>query len=104
MCQYYFFAVYINHRPAFGLSPEKLIKAFETLGLPTDKGFAIERGDLLDLMQTKGKHMCQLMKLWYIWASMPENLSSDQDSILNKNSEYDQEIPQSQTADKPMES
>ena len=60
-----FFAVYINHRPAFGLSPEKLIKAFETLGLPTDKGFAIERGDLLDLMQTKGKHMCQLMKSWY---------------------------------------
>ena len=48
------FSVYINHRPAFGLDPMKLVKAFETLGLPTDKGNAIDRGDLLDLLQTKG--------------------------------------------------
>lgn len=54
-----FIKLYINHRPAFGLSPEKLIKAFETLGLPTDKGNAIERGDLLDLLQTKGEHMTE---------------------------------------------
>ena len=50
------FTVYINHRPAFGLDPMKLVKAFETLGLPTNKGNAIDRGDLLDLLQTKGMY------------------------------------------------
>ena len=55
--------MYINHRPAFGLDPMKLIKAFETLGLPTDKGNAIDRGDLLDLLQTKG--MC--LYIFHFW-------------------------------------
>ena len=50
-----YLSVYINHRPAFGLSPEKLVKAFETLGFSTDKGVAIERGDLLEMLQTKGR-------------------------------------------------
>lgn len=50
-----FVLVYINHRPAFGLSPEKLLKAFETLGMYTEKGSAIDRGDLLEMLQTKGK-------------------------------------------------
>lgn len=48
-------AVYINHRPAFGLSPEKIKWAFDTLGLPTEEGNAIERGDLLDMLQSKGR-------------------------------------------------
>ena len=47
--------MYINHRPAFGLDPGKLLTAFETLGIPTPQGSAIERGDLLDMLQTKGK-------------------------------------------------
>jgi hypothetical protein len=47
--------VFINHRPAFGLDPGKLLTAFETLGMPTPQGNAIERGDLLDMLQTKGK-------------------------------------------------
>ena len=46
--------VYINHRPAFGLDPSKLITAFEALGIQTPQGSAIERGDLLDMLQTKG--------------------------------------------------
>lgn len=46
--------VYINHRPAFGLDPGKLLTAFETLGIQTSQGNAIERGDLLDMLQTKG--------------------------------------------------
>ena len=48
-------AVYINHRPAFGLDPERLEWAFEKLGIATPNGNAIERGDLLDMLQTKGK-------------------------------------------------
>jgi len=48
-------SVYINHRPAFGLSPEKLLQAFETLGVPTGNGRAINRGDLLEMLQTKGE-------------------------------------------------
>ncbi|WAR02599.1 CF251-like protein [Mya arenaria] len=52
-----FIKLYINHRPAFGLSPERLVKAFETLGLPAGKaGPAINRGDLLEMLQTKGYH------------------------------------------------
>jgi len=52
---YLVISVYINHRPAFGLSPDKLLQAFETLGLPGDKGSSINRGDLLEMLQTKGK-------------------------------------------------
>ena len=48
--------VYINHRPAFGLNPEKLLWAFQTLAEhPEIGGGFIERGDLLDLLQKKGK-------------------------------------------------
>lgn len=49
------FTVYINHRPAFGLDPHKLVHAFKTLGVPSAQGNSIERGYLLDLLQTKGK-------------------------------------------------
>lgn len=54
-----FIKLYVNHRPAFGLSPEKLLKAFETLGMYTEKGSAIDRGDLLEMLQTKGEHMTE---------------------------------------------
>ena len=48
--------VYINHRPAFGLEPGKLLWAFDVLGVETDTGdMMIERGDLLDFLQTKGE-------------------------------------------------
>ncbi|XP_033747234.1 cilia- and flagella-associated protein 251-like isoform X1 [Pecten maximus] len=54
-----FIKLYTNHRPAFGLDPEKLIEAFDILGVATHKGSAIERGDLLDYLQTKGEHMTE---------------------------------------------
>ncbi|XP_071181145.1 cilia- and flagella-associated protein 251-like isoform X1 [Mytilus edulis] len=54
-----FIKLYINHRPAFGLDPGKLLTAFETLGIQTSQGNAIERGDLLDMLQTKGEHMTE---------------------------------------------
>lgn len=49
-------AVYINHRPVFGLSFDKLRWAFEKLGLVNseDGSLSIEHDVLLDLLQTKG--------------------------------------------------
>ncbi|KAK7499056.1 hypothetical protein BaRGS_00009603 [Batillaria attramentaria] len=54
-----FIKLYVNHRPAFGLSPEKLLWAFDTLGVPTPQGGSIERGELLDILQSKGEHMTE---------------------------------------------
>ena len=48
------FAVYVNHRPAFGLSPFDLNEAFTKLGIQSDEGFAIDRDRLLTLLQNKG--------------------------------------------------
>lgn len=42
----------MNHRPAFGLEPEKVLWAFEKLGDVKD---TLERGELLDLLQNRGK-------------------------------------------------
>lgn len=50
-------SVYVNHRPAFGLSREKLEWAFDVLGYQAPEGGVsfVERGDLLDLLQTRGE-------------------------------------------------
>ncbi|EDO26562.1 predicted protein, partial [Nematostella vectensis] len=53
------FSVYVNHRPAFGLSPMELHDAFNHLGEPSDEGFQINRDQLLALLQNKG---IELMK------------------------------------------
>ncbi|RUS85636.1 hypothetical protein EGW08_006582 [Elysia chlorotica] len=55
-----FIKLYVNHRPAFGLSPEKLLWAFETLAGPAQEGNStIERGDMLDILQKNGEHMTE---------------------------------------------
>ena len=52
----FIFTVYINHRPAFGLEPDKLSKVFDILGVSVGGGKpAIERGELLDMLQKNGK-------------------------------------------------
>ena len=51
-----FTLVYINHRPAFGLSHEKIAWAFDVLsGGSADA--SIKRGQFLDLLQRKGKSL-----------------------------------------------
>jgi len=45
-----FFSVYINHRPAFGLAPSQISKAFNLLG---DDGL-IDQAKFVTLMQEKG--------------------------------------------------
>lgn len=54
-----FIKLYVNHRPAFGLSPFDLHEGFTKLGTPGDEGFAIDRGRLLALLQNKGEHMTE---------------------------------------------
>ena len=46
------FPVYINHRPAFGLAPSQLAKAFNVLG---EDGL-IDQGKFITLMQEKGQN------------------------------------------------
>jgi len=56
-----FIKLYVNHRPAFGLSSEKLLWAFKTLAVSPEFGGGglIERGDLLEILQKKGEHMTE---------------------------------------------
>ncbi|KGL84942.1 WD repeat-containing protein 66, partial [Tinamus guttatus] len=55
-----FIKLYINHRPAFGLSMKKIRRAFEVLGYDNENGEkVIDRGDLLLLLQRRGEHMTE---------------------------------------------
>jgi len=49
-----FGTVYVNHRPAFGLDMNQLKWAFEVLGYKTNNTHAIDRDQLLDLLQNYG--------------------------------------------------
>ncbi|KFO75804.1 WD repeat-containing protein 66, partial [Cuculus canorus] len=50
-----FLKLYINHRPAFGLSIKKIQQAFQVLGYDNENGDkVIDRGDLLLLLQCRG--------------------------------------------------
>ncbi|XP_063313061.1 cilia- and flagella-associated protein 251 [Pelobates fuscus] len=53
-----FIQLYINHRPAFGLCMNEIQHAFQVLGFTNEKGEqSISRGELLELLQTRGEHL-----------------------------------------------
>ncbi|NWU62668.1 CF251 protein, partial [Pterocles burchelli] len=55
-----FIKLYINHRPAFGLSMKEIQRAFQVLGYDNENGDkVIDRGDLLLLLQCRGEHMTE---------------------------------------------
>ncbi|XP_075625551.1 cilia- and flagella-associated protein 251 isoform X2 [Balearica regulorum gibbericeps] len=55
-----FIKLYINHRPAFGLSMKNIQAAFQVLGYDNENGDkVIDRGDLLLLLQRRGEHMTE---------------------------------------------
>ncbi|XP_042721751.1 cilia- and flagella-associated protein 251 [Lagopus leucura] len=55
-----FIKLYINHRPAFGLSMKTVQQAFQVLGYENENGDkVIDRGDLLSLLQCRGEHMME---------------------------------------------
>ncbi|XP_017307755.1 cilia- and flagella-associated protein 251 [Ictalurus punctatus] len=55
-----FIKLYVNHRPAFGISKQDLFKAFQVLGVPDENGKpVITREELLELLQARGEHMTE---------------------------------------------
>lgn len=51
-----FIKLYINHRPAFGLSMKEIQRAFQVFGYDNENGDkVIDRGDLLLLLQCRGE-------------------------------------------------
>ncbi|XP_074699870.1 cilia- and flagella-associated protein 251 isoform X2 [Strix aluco] len=55
-----FIKLYVNHRPAFGLSMKDIQRAFQVLGYDNENGDkVIDRGDLLLLLQCRGEHMTE---------------------------------------------
>ena len=53
-------AVYINHRPVFGLAPAQFLRAFKQLGKREegDKEWRISRPKFLSLLQERGESLC----------------------------------------------
>ncbi|XP_033108511.1 cilia- and flagella-associated protein 251-like [Anneissia japonica] len=100
-----FIKLYVNHRPAFGLSVDQLHKAFEVLGLEeVDGQAAIERGDLLDILQTRGEHMTEMEVAEYITTLLgfnPEGGSSELGMFNSSNSAdlIEDNLPEQITAD-----
>ncbi|NXV06828.1 CF251 protein, partial [Cettia cetti] len=55
-----FIKLYINHRPALGLSMTTIQRAFQVLGYDNKKGDkVIDRGDFLSLLQCRGEQMTE---------------------------------------------
>ncbi|XP_005055153.1 PREDICTED: WD repeat-containing protein 66 [Ficedula albicollis] len=55
-----FIKLYINHRPALGLSMKTIQRAFQVLGYDNKKGDkVIDRGDFLLLLQCRGEQMTE---------------------------------------------
>ncbi|NWY53953.1 CF251 protein, partial [Chionis minor] len=66
-----FIKLYINHRPAFGLSMKKIQRAFQVLGYDNENGDkVIDRGDLLLLLQCRGEHMTEDELAWCLTTLM----------------------------------
>ncbi|MBN3294386.1 CF251 protein, partial [Polypterus senegalus] len=55
-----FLKLFINHRPAFGISRYEVQKAFEFLGYDQENGeHVINRKELLQLLQSRGEHLTE---------------------------------------------
>lgn len=100
-----FIKLYVNHRPAFGLCLNGLQQAFQVLGFTNEKGeLAVNRGDLLQLLQTRGEHMTEEELAEYFTTLLGLNPEGGSSELGTYNSTgaaelLEQEIPEEITAD-----
>ncbi|XP_069820104.1 cilia- and flagella-associated protein 251 [Dendropsophus ebraccatus] len=100
-----FIKLYINHRPAFGLSLKELQQAFQVLGFTNENGEAsLSRGELLQLLQTRGEHMTEEELADYLSTLLGLNAEGGSSEFDSSNATgvaelLEQEIPEEITAD-----
>ncbi|XP_075690400.1 cilia- and flagella-associated protein 251 isoform X2 [Rhinoderma darwinii] len=100
-----FIKLYINHRPAFGLCLKELQQAFQVLGFTNENGEqAINRGHLLQLLQTRGEHMTEEELADYLTTLLGLNPEGGNTEIGSSNSTgiaelLEQEIPEEISTD-----
>ncbi|XP_072207169.1 cilia- and flagella-associated protein 251 isoform X3 [Excalfactoria chinensis] len=101
-----FIKLYINHRPAFGLSMKTIRQAFQVLGYDNGNGDkVIDRGDLLMLLQCRGEHMMEGELALYLSALLgrrPTGGRSDLDvrDPSDAAASMEEEIPEEITAER----
>ncbi|XP_078482961.1 cilia- and flagella-associated protein 251-like [Ciona intestinalis] len=100
-----FIKLYVNHRPAFGLSPDEIRKAFSVLATRTDDTEAsVDRSTLLSVLQRKGEHMTEhelAECLTTLLGFNPEG-GFDADDVINYdtvNKDLEDSLPEFVTAD-----
>ncbi|ELU01761.1 hypothetical protein CAPTEDRAFT_143966 [Capitella teleta] len=99
-----FIQLYINHRPAFGLQPDKLAWAFETLGVTMDGLPFLDRSELLHLLQNRGEHMTEYQLAEYLTTLLGFNAEGGSSELQDFDTEkagqlIDENLPYEITAD-----
>ncbi|XP_069789381.1 cilia- and flagella-associated protein 251 isoform X2 [Narcine bancroftii] len=100
-----FIKLYINHRPAFGISASEMQHTFDVLGYENDNGEkAIGLGELLQLLQTRGECLSEeeiAESLSTLLGLNPEGGSSEFDAFDAKEASklLNQQLPQEITSE-----
>ncbi|KFP24469.1 WD repeat-containing protein 66, partial [Colius striatus] len=97
--------LYVNHRPAFGLSMTEIQRAFRVLGYDNEHGDkVIDRGNFLLLLQSRGEHMTEdelAQCLTTLLGKCPRGGGSDPDTCHPSGAAAlaEEEIPEEITAE-----
>ncbi|KAM3867488.1 cilia- and flagella-associated protein 251 [Diretmus argenteus] len=87
-----FIKLYINHRPAYGISNDDLIRAFHVLGDCNEtREPVLQRHELLELLQARGEHMTEdeVAKCFSTLVGLgPDEERSELDANESEDSEY----------------